>query len=63
MNKASCLLFSACDAFKNAAVALNGPLERDVEKSALKCWNLRERSVQVIQRRERYHFSDYLIFV
>lgn len=48
MNNASFLLSSACAAFKNAALALNGPLERDVEASAAKCWDLRERSVQVI---------------
>ena len=47
MNNASHLLASACAAFKEAALALNGPLERDVEASAAKCWNLKERSVQV----------------
>ncbi|KAL4539441.1 hypothetical protein Ndes2437B_g02183 [Nannochloris sp. 'desiccata'] len=47
MNNASFLLSSACAAFKNAALALNGPLERDVEASAAKCWDLRERSVQI----------------
>ena len=40
-------LLLACDAYRQGMDALEGPLEKDVERAAQGCWQSREKSVQV----------------
>lgn len=47
MEEASRLLLEACHQFRDAVADLRGPLERDVENAAARCWEIREKTVQV----------------
>jgi len=54
-NHAALQLVSACDAYRQGTGALEGPLEKDVERAAQGCWQSREKSVQVRVKGCRNH--------
>ena len=47
MDEEASLMLEACTSYREAADDLRGQLEVDVERAALKCWDIREKSVQV----------------
>lgn len=57
MDKAASLMLEACTSFREAADGLVGQLEIDVERAASKCWDIREKSVQVGQCIEQCRIS------